>query len=150
MQVIFDTGSALAWLFSEKCKEGKCTKLSGYNAAYDAGVEQIKEAGDPAMDDDFLRKTFHKYYQYGKDKDGNLLKEKNDRILSRDYAWLASKDIVQKWNHLDESQAEDFLNNNFEKAWRSADVNNDGKIKLNEAYTFEKSLMGSFAITYTD
>ena len=95
------------------------------------------------MDDDFLRKTFHKYYQYGKDKDGNLLKEKNDRILSRDYAWLASKDIVQKWNHLDESQAEDFLNNNFEKAWRSADVNNDGKIKLNKAYTFEKSLMGS-------
>ena len=36
-----------------------------------------------------------------------------------------------------------FLNNNFEKVWRSADVNNDGKIKLNKAYTFEKSLMGS-------
>ena len=26
MSVIFDTGSAWAWLFSEKCKEGNCPK----------------------------------------------------------------------------------------------------------------------------
>ena len=80
---------------ANKCKEGKCTKLTGYNAAYDAQVEHIKESGDPAMDDDYLRKTFHKYYQYGKDKGGNIIKDKNERILSRDYAWLASKEIVQ-------------------------------------------------------
>ena len=135
---------------NKQCKEGKCTRLTGYNNEYDAQVDPIKQAGDPAMDDDYLRKTFHKYYQYGKDKDGNILKDKSERILSRDYAWLASKEIVQKWNHMDDKQAEDFLNENFEGAWRAADVNNDGKIKLNEAYTFEKSLMGSFAITYTD
>ena len=70
--------------------------------------------------------------------------------MSRDYAWLASKEIVKKWENFDDAQAEDYLNENFEKAWRRADVNNDGKIKLNEAYTFEKSLMGSFAITFSE
>ena len=45
-----------------KCKSGQCTKLTGYNAAYDASVDPLVQAGDPAMDDDFLRKVFHKYY----------------------------------------------------------------------------------------
>ena len=96
------------------------------------------------MDDDYLRKVFHKYYQKG---ETDL---KKDRILKRDYAWLASKEIVKKWEHLDDAQAEEYLNENFEKAWRAADVNNEGQIKLNEAYTFEKSLMGSFSMTFTD
>ena len=47
---------------ANKCKEGKCTKLTGFNAAYDLMIDPIKESGDPAMDDDYLRKTFHKYY----------------------------------------------------------------------------------------
>ena len=88
---------------AKKCQEGNCTKLTGYNNNYDPMIDPIKESGDPAMDDDYLRKVFHKYYQYGKDKDGNILKDKKERILSRDYAWLASKEIVQKWNHMDEA-----------------------------------------------
>ena len=47
------------------------------------------------MDDDYLRKVFHKYYQKG---ESDL---KKDRILSRDYAWKASKEIVQKWLNMD-------------------------------------------------
>ena len=49
------------------------------------------------MDDDYLRKVFHKYYQKG---ETDL---KKDRILSRDYAWKASKDIVQKWLKMDDA-----------------------------------------------
>ena len=90
--ILFGADAAL-----NKCKAGKCTKLTGYNSAYDSSVDPLKEAGDPAMDDDYLRKVFHKYYQKG---ETDL---KKDRILKRDYAWLASKDIVKKWEHLDDA-----------------------------------------------
>ena len=91
-QILFGEDAKLA-----KCKSGKCTKLTGYNAEYDAGVDPIKEAGDPSMDDDYLRKVFHKYYQKGS---SDL---KKDRILSRDYAWKASKEVVGKWLKLDDA-----------------------------------------------
>ena len=46
MQVIFDTGSALAWLFSEKCKEGKCPAKNGrYHQSLSTSFHENEKAG---------------------------------------------------------------------------------------------------------
>ena len=63
------------------------------------------------MDDSFLRKVFHKHYTI-RSADGV-----DQKVLTRDNAWLASRDVVQAWNHADKNKAEDYLNRNFEKVW---------------------------------
>ena len=46
MQVIFDTGSALAWVFSEKCKEGKCPAKNGrYHQSLSHSFHENEKAG---------------------------------------------------------------------------------------------------------
>ena len=55
-----------------------------------------------------------------------------------------------RWNHLDESAAEKYLNENFGKVWRKYDLLDRGFIEWEEAYTFEKSLIGSFYLTFAD
>ena len=65
-------------------------------------------------------------------------------------ARLASKDVVMKLDNLGNDEAEDYLDKNFERVWRESDVNNEGEVKVYEAYTMEKSLLGSFSITYSN
>ena len=50
---------------------------------------------------------------------------------------------------MSEADAEKYLNENFESVWEHADVNNQGYIPREEAYNMEKSLLGSFSITYS-
>jgi len=46
MQVIFDTGSAWAWLFSEECKEGNCPAGNKkYEQSRSPGFVENKKAG---------------------------------------------------------------------------------------------------------
>jgi len=46
MQVIFDTGSALAWVFSEKCEENKCPKKNGrYLQSHSQSFKENEKAG---------------------------------------------------------------------------------------------------------
>ena len=47
-------------------------------------------------------------------------------------------------------EAENYLDKNFASTWEHFDVNNENHILLPEAYNFEKSLLGSFSITYSD
>lgn len=87
---------------------------------------------------------FHRHYtRDGKEKKGK-------KVLTRGNAWLASEEVVEKWNHLTLAQADEYLNHNFERVWQHYDLNNEGKIRVDEAYNFEKSLLGSFSITYSD
>ena len=125
-------------------KEGKLTTITGYNTEYDPSVRKFHEDGDAAMDDDYLKSVFHRYYTT---KAGEF--PKGERFLTRENAWLASKEIVMKWDNKGEEDAEKYLQSKFDKAWYAADVNNLGKIRISEAYNFEKSLMGSFWLTYT-
>ena len=96
------------------------------------------------MDDDYLKSVFHRYYTT---KAGEF--PLGEKFLTKENAWLASKEITMKWNKFTDEQAEEYLNSKFERAWYAADVNNLGKIRIPEAYNFEKSIMGSFWLTYT-
>ena len=137
----------------EKREKGELTTLSGFNTNYDEHVTRMHEPGDPAMDDDYLHGVFHRHYTryYGDEKERK--KHPNAvglKVLTKDNALLASKEVVMQWNHMNEAEAEKYLNKNFEKAWNYYDVNNDGHIRVSEAYNFEKSLIGSFSVTYSD
>ena len=66
-------------------EEGKLTTVSGYNVAYDSGVTKLPAPGDPAMDDSFLKKVFHKHYTYDQTKldDGKTLKAPDHKVLTK-------------------------------------------------------------------
>ena len=80
----------------------KTTTLTGYNDQYDPLVTHMHDPGDPAMDDSFLRKVFHNHFTIHH-TDGEKKSDPgvDQRVLTRDNAWLASRDVVQAWNHLD-------------------------------------------------
>ena len=131
---------------AEKRAKGELTTLSGFNAEYDGQVTTYHQPGDPAMDDDFLQRVFHRHYT----RDGTTMQGDGPKILTKDNALLASKEVVEKWDHLSSTEADQYLHNNFERVWQHYDLNNEGKIKVAEAYNFEKSLLGSFSITYSE
>ena len=56
------------------------------------------------MDDDYLKAVFHRYYTT---KPGEF--PKGERFLTRENAWLASKEIIQKWDKVSEEEAEAYL-----------------------------------------
>ena len=72
----------------EQREKGELTTLSGFNTEDDEMVTPYHEPGDPAQDDDFLRKVFHRHYT----REG--LEHKGQKILTRGNAWLASKEVV--------------------------------------------------------
>ena len=133
-------------------EEGKLTTVSGYNTAYDTQVTKMHSPGDPAMDDHFLKSVFHQHYTLDQTKleDGKTLKNPQNKVLTKFNLQQASLDVVQKWNHCDLDEAKEYINKNFEKVWQNYDVNNIGQINVSEAYNFEKSLLGSFYVTYSD
>ena len=130
----------------DKRKKGLLTTLSGFNDAYDPSVTKYAEAGDPAMDDEFLQKVFHNYYTRAKDEKGF---QTGKKVLTKGWAREASRDVVMNWGHMTKEDAEAYLQENFEATWEHYDVNNEGQIPVPEAYNMEKSLMGSFSITYS-
>ena len=94
------------------------------------------------MDDEFLSDVFENYFTTNE--------KKGKKVLRKSLARGASNEVVQAWNHVSEAEARTYLNKNFEKVWRQYDVNNEGEIYLDEGANFEKSLLGSFSITYSD
>ena len=89
-------------------KAGNLTTLSGFNTGYDPSITTYHEAGDSAMDDDYLKSVFHRYYTT---TPGEF--PAGERFLTRDNAWKASKEIVMRWNNVGEDEAESYLNKNF-------------------------------------
>ena len=85
-------------------KEGKLTTITGFNTEYDPSVTKYHQDGDAAMDDDYLKAVFHRFYTT---KAGEF--PKGEKFLTRENAWLASKEIVQKWDHKSEEEAETYL-----------------------------------------
>ena len=135
----------------KKREDGELETLSGFNHKVSAMTTEYSQEGDPATDDDLLRQIFHKYYTHHISEEE---KEKNPsakgfKVLEHDYARSASKEVVQRFEHLSEEQAEQYLAANFEKIWEHFDVNGENFIRLDEAANFEKSLLGSFSITYS-
>ena len=121
----------------------KETSLSGYNTGYDSQVTHLYQPGDPAIDDEYLNDVFENYFTTNEKKGGV-------KVLRKSLARGASKEVVQAWNHVSEEKARSYLDKHFEKVWRQYDVNNEGEIYLSEAHNFEKSLLGSFYVTYSD
>ena len=98
-------------------EKGELTTLSGFNDQYDSQVTKYHEPGDPAMDDDYLRKVFHRHYTIDHGDGEDAQSKKGPRVLTRGNAWLASSEVVQKWDHVGPAEAEDYLNKNFERVW---------------------------------
>ena len=65
-------------------------------------------------------------------------------VLTREKAFSASEEIIMKWNDLPEPNAKKYLDEKFDKNWEKFDVNKAGFIDANEAFQFERSLMGTF------
>ena len=52
-----------------------------------------------------------------------------------------------KWNDLPEQNANKYLSEKFDKTWKKFDVNVQGFIDTNEAFQFERQLMGTNTLT---
>ena len=71
------------------------TTLSGYNDEWDPLVTHMHDPGDPAMDDSFLRKVFHRHFTiHHTDGEKKTDPGVDQKVLTRDNAWLASRDVV--------------------------------------------------------
>ena len=97
-----------------------------------------------AEDDDYMKSVFDQYKIPGKDKHGNL---SGFDILTKEKAQSASLDIIMKWNDLPEQNANKYLSEKFDKTWKKFDVNVQGFIDTNEAFQFERQLMGTNTLT---
>jgi hypothetical protein len=53
------------------------------------------------MDDSFLKKVFHRHYTH----DGELGNTTGPHVLTRSNAWLASEEVVEKWDNMNEKEA---------------------------------------------
>ena len=78
-------------------EKGQLTTLTGYNHEHDSQVEYMHKPGDPAEDDHFLKKIFKNHY---------TLNKKGEKVLTKNNALLASKDVVKQWNHMSDDEAE--------------------------------------------
>jgi len=67
-------------------------------------------------------------------------------MLTKDNAYQASFDIIQKWNDLPDQNTKAYLGTRFDQQWAKVDINNQGYIDTTEAFQFERQLMGTFSI----
>lgn len=104
---------------------GTLTKLSGFNSADDSSVTKISIAGNAVLDESYLKGVFKRYYTHQKEKDED---KKGKKILAKDWAYKAGREIVQNWNHSNDEESEKFLTAHFEPTWEHFDVNGDGWI----------------------
>lgn len=91
-----------------------------------------------------MKSVFEQYKIPGKDKDGHPTEFD---ILTKEKAFQASQDIIMKWNDLPEQNAQKYLNEKFDKTWKKFDVNEQGFIDTNEAFQFERQVMGTNTLT---
>ena len=125
---------------------GTLTKLSGFNSADDTSVNKISLAGNAVLDESYLKGVFKRYFTHKKKKGG----EKGEKILAKDWAYKAGREIVQNWNKSNDDDTEKFLTAHFEPTWEHFDVNNDGFIDPKKSYIFARMLIGSFSKNFSD
>ena len=58
-------------------------------------------------------------------------------------ARIASKQVLKSFLHVEDSEADTILCDNFEKTWRYVDVNDSGKIEADRFPGFLQSLVGN-------
>ena len=63
-----------------------------------------------------MKSVFEQYKIPGKDKDGHPTEFD---ILTKEKAFQASQDIIMKWNDLPEQNAQKYLNEKFDKTWKT-------------------------------
>ena len=67
-----------------------------------------------------MKSVFDQFAQPGKDKRGN---PNGFDILTKDKAFESAMEVIMKWNDLPEPNARKFLDERFDKNWKSVDVN---------------------------
>ena len=90
-----------------------------------------------------MKSVFDSYAKSGTDKRGNPT---GVDILTKENAWNASSDIIQKWNNLPEQNTKKYLDERFDKTWGKIDINSQGFIDTTEAFNFVRQLMGTFSV----
>lgn len=124
---------------------GTLTKLSGFNYNDDSSVTKINIAGNAALDESYLKDVFKRYYTHRKKKG-----HEHEKILEKDWAQRASREIIKTWNKSNDEETEKFLTAQFEPAWEHFDVNSDGYITPDKSYVFARMLIGSFSKSFSD
>ena len=78
-----------------------------------------------------MKSVFDQYASAAKDKRGNPT---GVDIITKEKASEASKEIIMKWNDLPEQNAQKYISDKFDSAWKKFDVNNQGFIDETEAF----------------
>ena len=99
-----------------------------------SAVTLEKKAGGP--DDQYLTKVFHKWDQLGLDSDGQ---PNGKRVLTKDNAERAAREVASKWKGLKGQEAIDFVESRFGGAWH--DFGADKFIDVRDAYYFMRQLV---------
>ena len=67
-----------------------------------------------------MQSVFDSYAKPGTDKKGN---PNGYDVLTKDAAWQACADIIEKWNDLPEANTKKYLEQRFDTNWEKFDVN---------------------------
>ena len=67
-----------------------------------------------------MQSVFASYSKPGTDKRGN---PNGYDVLTKENAVQASTDIIMKWNDLPEQNAQKYISDKFDAAWKKFDVN---------------------------
>ena len=98
-------------------------------------VGSVSKNHQTAEDDDYMKSVFDQYAKQGTDKRGN---PNGVDMLTKDNAYQASFDIIQKWNDLPDQNTKAYLTDRFDKNWEKVDINHQGFIDATEAFQFER------------
>ena len=98
-------------------------------------VGSVSKQHQSAEDDDYMKSVFDQYAKAGTDKRGN---SNGVDMLTKDNAYQASFDIIQKWNDLPDQNTKAYLADRFDTNWEKVDINHQGFIDATEAFQFER------------
>ena len=86
-----------------------------------------------------MTKVFAKWSTLGVDSAGDTNAK---RVLNKDNAERAAKEIVMTWKGLDRDAAEKFVEDKIGSAWHNIDASGSDTIDVRNAYTLVRQMVG--------
>ena len=94
------------------------------------------EAHNTGADDKYLTKVFHKWDQLGLDAQGE---PNGKRVLTKDNAERAAREVAAKWKGLSGKELEDFVESRMGSTWANFGVGDH--IDVRDAYYWVRQLV---------
>ena len=99
----------------------------------------ISQAFNGADEEEVMEKIFGNYAKESYNAAGQPSGEK---VLFKEDAEKAGKEIIETTKGVKGSKLTSYMKQHFDEAWKQYDMNDEGSISLEEAHTFQRSLMG--------